>query len=66
MKNNNVCYCENLFKIKVTESIRVNGYQIEVKDAPARVCVDCGEVHINATYLLDLVEKDKASKKKPL
>jgi YgiT-type zinc finger domain-containing protein len=63
---NNVCYCEDLIEIKVTEAIRVNGYQIEVKDVPARICQDCGEVHINATYLLDLVEKDKVSKKKSL
>jgi YgiT-type zinc finger domain-containing protein len=63
MKYGSCCDCENFIESKVTDTIRVNGCQVELKNAPAKICRDCGEIHIEARFLLDLVEKTKAVKK---
>jgi YgiT-type zinc finger domain-containing protein len=42
---------------KVTRNIRIAGVNILVKDIPARVCRDCGEVHFEGRFLLDLEEE---------
>jgi YgiT-type zinc finger domain-containing protein len=64
MKYGSCCDCENFFESKVTDTIRVNGCQIEVKDAPVRICQDCGEIHFEGRYLLDLVEKVRENEKR--
>ncbi len=54
MKSNKNCNCENLVKRKVTDTIPIAGRMIKVVDAPARVCLDCGEVNFEGRFLLDL------------
>ena len=51
------CKCENMKREKVTQVIRIAGQDILVENAPARVCQDCGEIHFEGRYLLNL-EKD--------
>jgi YgiT-type zinc finger domain-containing protein len=57
MKSNNNCNCENLVQRKVTDTIPIAGRMVEVMDAPARVCPDCGEVHFEGRFILDLEKK---------
>ncbi len=57
MKSNKSCNCENLVEQKVTDTIPIAGQMVKVKDAPARVCQDCGEVHFEGRFLLDLEKK---------
>jgi YgiT-type zinc finger domain-containing protein len=57
MKSNNNCNCENLVERKVTDTIPIAGQMVKVKDAPARVCADCGEIHFEGRFLLDLEKK---------
>jgi YgiT-type zinc finger domain-containing protein len=54
MKSNKNCNCENLVKQKITDTIPIAGRMVKVKGAPARVCQDCGEVHFEGRFLLDL------------
>lgn len=56
MKREN-CPCEKLVKRKVTELIPLAGQIVKVVDAPARVCLDCGEIHFEGRFILDLEEK---------
>lgn len=56
MKREN-CPCENLVKRKVTEIIPLAGQAVKVVDAPARVCLDCGEIHFDGKFILDLEKK---------
>jgi YgiT-type zinc finger domain-containing protein len=57
MKSNNNCNCENLVKRKVTDTIPIAGQMVKVTDAPARVCADCGEIHFEGRFILDLEKK---------
>ena len=63
MKSSNNCNCENLVKRKVTDTIPVAGRMIEVNDAPARVCLDCGEIYFEGKYLLNLEKEIKDREK---
>lgn len=64
MKSLNNCNCENLVKKKVTDTIPIGGHLVEVKDAPARVCQDCGEIHFEGRYLLNLEKEIERRVKK--
>jgi YgiT-type zinc finger domain-containing protein len=64
MESNKSCNHENLVKQKVTDTIRIAGQTVEVKDAPARVCQDCGEVHFEGRFILDLEKKLIAARAK--
>lgn len=57
MKSNKSCNCENLVEQKVTDTIPIAGQMVKVKDAPALVCEDCGEVHFDGRFILDLEKK---------
>jgi YgiT-type zinc finger domain-containing protein len=57
MKSNKNCNCENLVKRKVTDTLPIAGQMVKVENAPARVCQDCGEVHFEGRFLLDLEKK---------
>jgi YgiT-type zinc finger domain-containing protein len=57
MKSNNNCNCENLVERKVTDTLPIAGQMVKVKDAPARVCAGCGEIHFEGRFLLDLEKK---------
>ena len=63
MKSSNNCNCDNLVKRKVTDTIPIAGRMVKVKDAPARVCQDCGEFHFEGRYLLNLERKIKNREK---
>jgi YgiT-type zinc finger domain-containing protein len=63
MKSNKNCNHENLVKRKVTDTLRIAGQMVKVKDAPARVCESCGEVHFEGRFLLDL-EKELLKREK--
>jgi YgiT-type zinc finger domain-containing protein len=57
MKSNKNCNCENLVKRKITDMLPIAGQMVKVENAPARVCQDCGEVHFEGRFLLDLEKK---------
>jgi YgiT-type zinc finger domain-containing protein len=63
MKSKNNCNCENLVKRKVTDTLPIAGQMVKVKDAPARVCADCGEVQFEGRFILDL-EKELLKREK--
>jgi YgiT-type zinc finger domain-containing protein len=63
MESNKSCSHENLIKQKVTDILPIAGQTVKVKDAPAWVCAECGEVHFEGRFLLDL-EKRLAARKK--
>lgn len=63
MKSLNNCDCENLVKRKVTAVIPIAGILIEVKNAPALVCEDCGEIQFDGKYILGLEKKLKRQQK---
>jgi YgiT-type zinc finger domain-containing protein len=65
MKLNNNCNCENLVKRKVTDTIPIAGQMVKVTDAPARVCADCGEIHFEGRFILDLEKKLLKREKQP-
>lgn len=54
MKN---CNCENCKSEKITKEIPIAGTRILVKDAPARVCQDCGAIYFDGRYILELEKK---------
>ncbi|CAN5488231.1 hypothetical protein BH10ACI1_BH10ACI1_06870 [soil metagenome] len=54
MKN---CSCKNQKREKITKEIPLAGTKVLVKDAPARVCQDCGEIYFDGKYLLELEKK---------
>jgi YgiT-type zinc finger domain-containing protein len=64
MKSNKSCSHENLIKQKVTDTLPIAGQMVKVKDAPALVCQDCGEVHFEGRFLLDLEKKLIAAREK--
>ncbi len=64
MKSLNSCRCENLVKKKVTDKIPIGGHLVEVIDAPARVCQDCGEIHFEGRHLLNLEKEIEERVKK--
>lgn len=50
--------CHHNFKSeKITKTISIAKQEILIKDAPAKICRDCGEVAINGKYILDLEKK---------
>ncbi len=57
MKSNKNCNCENLVEQKVTDTIPIAGRIVKVEDIPTRVCQDCGEIHFEGRFLLDLEKK---------
>lgn len=57
MKSSSSCECKKLVKRKVTDIIPIAGMMIEVIDAPALVCEECGEVQFDGKYILDLEKK---------
>jgi YgiT-type zinc finger domain-containing protein len=57
MKSNKNCNCEVLVKREVTDTLPIAGRMVKVENAPARVCQDCGEVHFEGRFLLDLEKK---------
>ena len=63
MKHSTNCNCEKLKLEKVTKFIRIARRRVLVKDAPARVCQDCGEIHFEGRYLLNL-EKELEKREK--
>ena len=63
MKSSNDCKCENLKREKIAKFIRIGNRRVLVKDAPARVCQDCGEIHFEGRFLLNL-EKDLEKREK--
>jgi YgiT-type zinc finger domain-containing protein len=64
MKSNKNCNCENLVKQKVTDVIPIAGRMVKVEGALALVCLDCGEVHFEGRFLLDLEKEVKSREKK--
>jgi YgiT-type zinc finger domain-containing protein len=42
---------------KVSQFIRIAGQEIFVENIPARVCNECGEVHLEGRFILDLETK---------
>jgi YgiT-type zinc finger domain-containing protein len=42
---------------KVTQFIRIAGQDVLVENAPARVCQDCGEIHFEGRFLLNVEKK---------
>ncbi len=64
MKSNKNCNCENLVKRKVTDTLPIAGQMVKVENAPARVCQDCGEVHFEGKFLLDLEKKLTSKREK--
>jgi YgiT-type zinc finger domain-containing protein len=63
MKSNKNCKHENLVEKKVTDTLPIAGRMVKVKDAPARVCQKCGEIHFEGRFLLDL-EKSLTAREK--
>ena len=63
MKN---CGCKNQKREKVTMEIPIAGTKVLVKDAPARVCQDCGEIYFDGKYLLELEKKLTKLKPQPV
>ncbi len=63
MKSNKNCKCEVLVKRKITDTLPIAGRMVKVENAPARVCQDCGEVHFEGRFLLDL-EKQLTAREK--
>jgi YgiT-type zinc finger domain-containing protein len=57
MELNKSCSHENLIKQKVTDILLIAGRMVKVEDAPARVCADCGEIHFEGRFLLDLEKR---------
>lgn len=57
MKSSNNCNCENLKRALVTKTIRIGSQSVKVENAPAQVCQDCGEIHFDGRYILDLEKK---------
>lgn len=57
MKSSTNCECKKLVKRKVTDTLPIAGRMVKVVDAPARVCLDCGEIHFEGKYLLELERK---------
>jgi YgiT-type zinc finger domain-containing protein len=63
MKSNKDCKHEIMIERKVTDTMPIAGRMVKVKDAPARVCESCGEVHFEGRFLLNL-EKSLIERKK--
>ena len=57
MKYSTDCDCDTLIKTKVTDIIPIAGIMVEVKDAPALVCENCGEIQYDGKFILDLEKK---------
>jgi YgiT-type zinc finger domain-containing protein len=51
------CACKKLKRERVTKDICIGGQTVQVVNAPARVCQDCGEIHFEGRFLLDLEKK---------
>jgi YgiT-type zinc finger domain-containing protein len=54
MKSFEKCSCTNQKPAKVTKIIRIAKQEVNVEDAPAFICQDCGEVYFDGKYILDL------------
>ncbi len=63
MKYSTDCNCENMKREKVSQIIRIAGQDILVENAPARVCQDCGEIHFEGRFLINLEKKLKRQQK---
>ncbi len=57
MKSSDNCNCKNLVERKVNDILPIAGIMIEVRNAPALVCEDCGEIQYDGKYILDLEKK---------
>jgi YgiT-type zinc finger domain-containing protein len=57
MKSLTDCTHENMKREKVSDTIPLVGRMVELKDAPALVCENCGEIHYEGRYLLDLEKR---------
>ncbi len=57
MKSSTNCNHENMKREKVTQFIRIAGQDVLVENAPARVCQDCGEIHFEGRFLLNVEKK---------
>jgi YgiT-type zinc finger domain-containing protein len=64
MKSSKSCSHDNLIKQKVTDTLPIAGQMVKVKDALALVCQDCGEVHFEGRYILDLEKKLTSAREK--
>ncbi len=51
------CQCEKLVERKITNTIPLGGEMVKVEDAPARVCLDCGEIYFDGRYIVNLEKK---------
>lgn len=58
------CSCQNQVKRLVSDKLPIAGQLIEVIDAPAYVCLDCGEIYFEGEYILDLEKKALATSNK--
>ncbi len=63
MKSNKNCNCDKLVKRKVTDTISIAGRMVKVENVPVLVCQDCGEIHFEGRYLINL-EKDIISRER--
>ena len=63
MKSSTNCNCEKLKRALVTKTIRIGSKSVKVENAPAQICEDCGEIHFDGRYILDL-EKQLESREK--
>lgn len=57
MKSLTKCGCKKLRRTKVSKTIRIANQSVDIQDAPARICDDCGEIHFEGRFLLDLEKK---------
>jgi YgiT-type zinc finger domain-containing protein len=62
MKSNK-CSHPKMQQTQISKQLPIAGKMINVVNAPARICVDCGEVHFEGKFLLNL-EKEVLNKQK--
>jgi YgiT-type zinc finger domain-containing protein len=51
------CSCRNTKPEKITKEISIGTEKVLVQDAPARVCLDCGEIYFDGKYIMELTRK---------
>jgi YgiT-type zinc finger domain-containing protein len=51
------CECSKQKKAKVSKVIRIGSQSVQVENAPARVCPDCGEIYFDGRFILNLEKK---------
>lgn len=58
------CECKKLVKKKIDDRLPIGGQMIDVVNAPALVCEDCGEIQFDGDYILRLEREVKRQHKK--